>query len=479
MNTKHDVIIIGAGVGGLVCGCYLAKAGMKVLIIEKQSQPGGCCTSFYRKGFTFDSGVHYLGSCREGGIISGILEDFAINKRITLLRGKQTEKFLFPGHTINFWADTNRTRQELISHFPDERSNINSFFKFINTMDLINLVVKTQGLTFKEFLCQFFKNQRLKSILSCPLANLALSPSEASALSAIQLYREYILDGGYYPRGGIQEFPNLLAKRFNEYGGNILLSTGAKKILASRHRVKGVQVSSGQIFYSNYVISNADAIDTFKKMIDFKTEEASITSKLCVSSSAFSVHLGLNSILRNFDNQCVTWIFFTYDMDRCFNNNVKNSRKSEKPSIDYIACHFPTSIDNTLAPCNKSIIRLMLWKKYDSSLWWSTHKQILFARLSKKIGYLIPDLDRHIEIKEIATPVTYRNYTGNHNGAAFGWKSTVSQVKKSVFPSESSIKGLYTVGHWTTTGLGQSGIPMVALCGRYVSREVLRDKRLN
>ena len=54
-NDIYDAIIIGAGISGLVCGCYLAKAGMKVLIAEQHDKPGGYCTSFKREGFTFDA----------------------------------------------------------------------------------------------------------------------------------------------------------------------------------------------------------------------------------------------------------------------------------------------------------------------------------------------------------------------------------------------------------------------------------------
>ncbi|HDY75934.1 MAG TPA: NAD(P)/FAD-dependent oxidoreductase, partial [Candidatus Marinimicrobia bacterium] len=57
-QNTYDAVIIGAGIGGLVCGCYLAKAGMKVLIAEQHSKPGGYCTSFRRKGFTFDAAPH-------------------------------------------------------------------------------------------------------------------------------------------------------------------------------------------------------------------------------------------------------------------------------------------------------------------------------------------------------------------------------------------------------------------------------------
>ncbi len=84
-EDKYDVVIIGAGIGGLVCGCYLAKAGLKVLIVEQHYKPGGYCTSFERGGYTFDVGVHYLGSCRErDGVIYNILQDLSLLNKIKL-----------------------------------------------------------------------------------------------------------------------------------------------------------------------------------------------------------------------------------------------------------------------------------------------------------------------------------------------------------------------------------------------------------
>ncbi len=63
-SNAYDAAIIGAGLGGLVCGCYLAKAGMKVLIVEKHFKPGGYCTTFKRKDFTFDAAAHSFGGYR-------------------------------------------------------------------------------------------------------------------------------------------------------------------------------------------------------------------------------------------------------------------------------------------------------------------------------------------------------------------------------------------------------------------------------
>jgi phytoene dehydrogenase-like protein len=82
----YDAIIIGAGISGLVCGCYLAKAGMKVLVCEQHYKPGGYCTSFKKHGFTFDTAAHCFGGYRKGGMTRKIFEDLEIDKKIKIIR---------------------------------------------------------------------------------------------------------------------------------------------------------------------------------------------------------------------------------------------------------------------------------------------------------------------------------------------------------------------------------------------------------
>ncbi len=479
---KYDVVIVGAGISGLVCGCYLAKANVRVLIVEHHDKPGGYCTSFSRKGYTFDAAVHYLGSCRENeGIIYSILKDHSLLDKINLLRNDPCEKIIMPNETIYIRKDNENTREELKQKFPEEKGNIDRFFNFILSGELLSVIAKTRYISFEKLLNEFFIDPKLKIILSVPIGNLGIAPSKASALASVFLYREYILDGGYYPEGGIQSFPDLLACRFREYGGELLLSHDVSGIIVENRKVMGVKLREGDVIRSNIVVSNADAVNTFEKMTSCGCEESEKIRKLEMSPSAFIVYLGLNTDLEKvMERHFSTWLFSTYDVERCYDteNNYnlgKIDGRGKVFDLDYIICHFPSLIDKKLAPENRSIVRAMLWVKDENGATKYNYEEKIYKKIITKLEKIIPDIEKFIEVKEIAVPRTLNRYTLNSNGSALGLASTVAQVDKNYFPSQTSISGLYLTGHWVTNGIGQSGIPLVAYCGRNLAATLIRN----
>ena len=96
-QTKYDVIIIGAGIGGLVCGCYLSRKGAKVLVIEKNSEVGGYCRSFTKNGFTFNSYIRGFVGAKKGGIFNRILVDLGLENKLKLLRPEVYDEIQFAG----------------------------------------------------------------------------------------------------------------------------------------------------------------------------------------------------------------------------------------------------------------------------------------------------------------------------------------------------------------------------------------------
>lgn len=132
-DGSYDVIIIGAGIGGLVCGCYLAKAGMKVLIAERHSRPGGYCSSFSRKGYVFDAAAHCFGGYRKEGVTRAIFEELSLGGKVGVIQADPSNVVSTPDCRVRFWKDQERTIDEIQKVFPVEQNNLRSFLIFCSS----------------------------------------------------------------------------------------------------------------------------------------------------------------------------------------------------------------------------------------------------------------------------------------------------------------------------------------------------------
>ena len=113
-HQNYDVIIIGSGIGGLVCGCYLAKHGMKVLIIEKHTQTGGYCTSFTRDGYHFDVAVHSLRGVKEENQIGILFKDLNIKSSTLMTRIDPSDAIVFKNKRLHIYNDIDNTIRSFV-----------------------------------------------------------------------------------------------------------------------------------------------------------------------------------------------------------------------------------------------------------------------------------------------------------------------------------------------------------------------------
>lgn len=462
----YDAIIIGAGIGGLICGCYLAKAGMKVLIAEQHYKPGGYCTSFKRQGFTFDACAHSFGGYRKDGIVRKVFTELGIDKRVKIKRYDPSDIVVTPGYKISFRADLNETIKEFQAAFPDESNNIKSFFYFLNnpTPKFFAFMRKR---TFKDLLDQYFTNEKLKAILSFPLlGNGGLPPSLMSAFIGAQIFTEFLIDGGYYPEGGMQVLSDALAERFKELGGTLRLSDPVKKIKVKDDNVIGVVLGKANFISSKYVVSNCDARQTFLNLLgkrilskDFLTKITTMTPSL----SMFILYLGIDKYFDKFSKRRLTmWFLTDYNLDRAY----LSAKKGDFSSISRYMIH--------VSPEQKSIFAFVN-APFKDKKYWNNNKEKLSQSLIKRIEMdAMPYLSKHIIYKEMATPHTLYRYTLNYRGAAYGWAAMPSQLAVTDFMKPSFANGLYLTGHWTTQGLG---IPGVIYSGYDTAKLILRKER--
>ena len=460
---EYDAAIVGAGISGLVCGCYLAKAGLKTLIVEKNAKPGGYCTSFTRNGFRFDACVHSLGSLRRDGIIANILRELHIDKRINFIRYNPQDVIITPDDKIFFWNDLDKTISELQQKFPKESVNIKNFFQFINNCNGV-LLNSLKNITFQVFLDEYFSDIKLKSILSLPiLGNMGLPASQALALTAVTIFKEFILDGGYYPEGGIQKLPDIFLARFKELGGTVLSPSFVTKIVVKDNHVDGIEVNGKNFISAKYVISNSDATQTYKDLLSQDITSRDAINKLNVlkpSLSMFIVYLGIDSKIPKVHNGSSTWYLPRYDIEKIY----EYAKKEQIEKLNWFLVHF--------LPDNKSLLMLVNapFKNYD---YWIENKKKLIDGFIDKLGQVFPTLPKHIVFKDAATPYTLYKWTLNYKGAAYGWAGMPSQFSIEGFRQIMPIKNLYLTGHWTTL---VQGVPGVSYLGRDTAKLILAKK---
>lgn len=482
ISSRYDVVIIGAGIGGLSCANYLAKAGLKVLLVEKHYVPGGYCSSFKRSGYYFDAGAHYLGSCRRTGQLGKLLVDHGLEDRITFIRTNPSDVLVTRNREIRIWQEYERLVEEFQEQFPKESRQIRQFMDYMAKSNPLQLYVDLKDKTFSQILDGYFRDYEVKSAFSFPLGNLALPSTEASALTSVFLYREFIFDGGYYPKGGIQALPDVLLERFKEYGGDVLLLTPARTIITKNGKITGVKIKvNGKIemeVATSIVVANCDPYQLKDQLLG--EEIVSTLSRLQSlvqrkpSVSAIMVHLGVKQELRGIAKyESNVWFYPGNHIDEYYSALSHGELAFEKGFLFY---SIPSMHDKELLPKGKHSIQAIMEAPFQPRSVWEADglKQRMAEQIIQRLERFIPNLSRWIEVKMVAIPPTLRKYTSNYNGAMYGWASTPSQVGNRLSDNSLGVEGLFTVGHWSDIPTGHSGVTTVAASGRMVAKFVLK-----
>lgn len=469
---KFDAVVIGSGIGGLVCASYLSKAGIKVLVVEKHDRPGGYCSSFQRKGYHFDVGVHYLGGIKKG-VLGRILKELELEDEIVFKQFDPVDKIVMPENITYIRANPKDTIGDFKKSFPLEIKSIERFFKFIMQEDVMEIYKKTKNLTFKGLLDEFFSDFKLKATMGVLLGNIGTSYSETPAFTGVVLYRQYILDPGYYPKGGMQAFPEVLVRHIEKNGGELRFSRKIVKIHTKDNKVKEVEMDNGEVIKADIVVSNADATQTFLELLDVKSKELTATEKLIPSPSLFLLYLGLDKSIRTIlDNEYNIWYFSTYQIDKIHSDIKKNLLQDRLP---WVVSSFPSLHDVSNKSADIAAMLLIL-APFETPEFWGAFREALCEKMLDKISELVPNFNKYVKFKISATPRTLHKYTLNRNGSFVGWLSSVNQTKSHLLPQSASIHGLYLVGTWCTLGYpGQGGIPNVAASGRRGAMLALSD----
>ena len=470
MPQNYDIIIIGSGIGGLTAANYLASSGLSVVVFEQHNQIGGYCSSFSRKGFSFDVGVHYLGAANQSGTLGKIIQEFEIGDRLQFNSVDIPYRFFlkdFP--VIDILSGTDRRCLEgLIAAFPNEEKNLIKFISFLRK-DFYTSLSTLRKESFEILLNSFFENHTLKLCLNALLGNIGTPSSSSSALAGVILFREYILNDSLYPAGGMIALPRVLRNRAQSFGAEIRCAVPVRKVLVSDGKAQGVLLENGCEVFSRVVVSNTDPFQTFNSLNKKYARALDNIQNAEISPAVFMTYLGLKKkpTGKMFESNCSV-IVNTKGLDEDFSLYLDGGNNVAMPLM---AVSHPTRFDQTSGRQSSSLA-LLSFSQFKTKEFWCKNRE----KIRKKMIALLQQFSSFscddVEIEFDATPHTFFRYTRNWNGAAYGWAPTIKQVGLNIWPNNSSIENLFFVGHWSTGSLWRGGIPGAAYSGREVSKNV-------
>jgi len=538
MEEKHltdksfNSIVVGGGIAGLTSAVYLARSGQKVLLIEKNKEPGGLVNSFTRDGFHFEAGVRAL---EDAGIILPMLKDIGIELECV----KSPVSIGIENEIINIESlnDLEKYRELLVKLFPNSEIEINDFLKIIRKimkhMDVLygieNPVFKDlkrdrefifkkllpwlpkfiftvgkinrMNMPVEEYLSTIVKNPSLRDIIA---QHFFKNTPAFFALSYFSLYLDY-----FYPIGGVGKLSEALKNKILEYGGEIKTETKITEVLADKHVV--IDQSNNLYKYDNLIWA-AD-LKTLYKIIasegllpkaNIKFEETKTTMlQNRGTDSVFSLFLQVDEPLDSFRNIANGHFFYTpsksglgethrKELDELLNNFEKVTKEQVLSWLDKFTrlntyeISIPGLKDSKLVPPGKTgmIISLLaeydLFKKIQYAGWLNEFITELENRMLSVIsGSVYPMLKDKVTGRFSFSPLSIENRVGSSEGAIVGWafEKTMPVVNKIQISDRSvltPIPSIYQAGQWAYS---PAGVPMSILTGKLAADKIIKKMK--
>ncbi|MEE4198150.1 MAG: FAD-dependent oxidoreductase [Bacteroidales bacterium] len=434
--SNYDVVIIGSGLGGLLCGNILSKEGKKVCIIEKQHQFGGCLQTFKRKGNIFDTGIHYIGGMDQGQNLNQYFKYFGILDQLKLKRLDKDAFDIIHLKNKNYpMAQGFDHFIETFSHiFPKERANLveykNQIKKICEAFPLYNLEAKLNyeaELTFyekniQEFLQSITQNKTLQQVLAGNNFLYAGDPAK-TPLFIHALIENSFIESAWRFVDGSSQLADALIQEIKKHGGTLLKNREVVKLHIQKKSIEFAEINTGEKISGKNFISAVHPSQTLK-MIDEHNLRKSYRTRLSELENTISVFV-LYASLKPGRFKYLNSNYYHFKENDVW--TVPNYDPAKWPQ-NYLFLTPPSSESKQFAP---GAIAMTYMKYHEVVQWKDTtignrgsdykaFKQEKAEKFIDEINHQFPDFKKSIQYYETSTPLTYRDYTGTAEGSMYG-----------------------------------------------------------
>lgn len=486
-STREKVVVIGAGIGGLTAAALLAHRGYEVLILDQALVPGGCASTFRRRGFTFDVGATQVAGLEPGGIHHRIFAELEIDLPEATPCDPACAVYL-PGETepIRVWRDPEQWKAERQRQFPGSEpfwQLMADLFRYSWAFQLRDPVLPPRSLW---DLLQLMKAVRPDTLLTLPhtfstvgdaLRGYGLADdrrlrtfldlqlklySQVNAEETALLYAATALGvsqephGLFHLQGSMQVLSDRLVESLRRDGGKLLMRHTVEKIHTDNHRTTGVTIRNQKtdetwIEPADHIVANV----TVQNLVELLEEKAPQgyqrrVDKLPQASGAFVIYLGVDQSA--IPENCPPHLQFLYDYEGAIGEN--NSL--------FVSVSHP---GDGRAPAGKATIIASSFT--DPNIWWDGNyaelKQKYTEAAIARLAQFFNLNEETIVYQEAATPRTFQRFTARAQGIVGGIGQRIPTFGPFGFANRTPIKRLWLVGDSTHPGEGTAGVSYSAL----------------
>ena len=497
--SGKKLVIVGSGLGSLVCGAILSREGFEVTILEMNKQIGGNLQTFIRDKHVFDSGVHYVGGLSEGQNLYTIFKYLGIYDELPL---EKLDEIGFDRICLANDPNTYLMSQgyaafsrHLTEAFPLEKEAIDEYCRLVQQVcqdfPLYNLRTGTndgkiswmdQGC--RDVINRLTTNETLRKVLAGNNLLYAGEPELVPFYMQALVMNSYI-ESAWKVVGGGSKIASLLSRQIRKQNGRILTKRRVVKLHVEDDRIQAAETEDGNRVYGDHFISGIHPAITFD-MIDSPLIRSGFRNRLDNlenTLSAFTLNISLHPGILPYE----TCNYYCHLSDQVWADPDYDPK--DWPS-QYALFYSPDGKDREFARG----ITLMTYMNFNEVKSWSDtyntvahpsdrtaayqqFKEEKSQALIRAASARFPLLEKAIKSYYASTPLTYRDYMGTRDGSIYGIAKDYQNPLKTMIPVRTKISNLYLTGQNLNLH-GILGVTMSALLtsSQFIGLESLLDK---
>jgi len=478
---KYDLVVIGAGNGGLMTAARASQLGLKTLVVERHNMPGGAATSFVRGRFEFDASLHEIPDFGQGehrGELGRVFDQLGINVEMIPIKdafryvvekdGVRTLDITFPHgkeEVMKLIAEVCpedvEAMQKFFDAYEDMHAGLNYFGAARGKIDPEVLArehpnfMRIMSLSAGELFRALGMSEKCQSILSAYWPYQGTDIDTVDASRYLMMVYGYFVHGAYVPVMRSHSLSTAIVEQARKFGCKFLFNKEVTRVLTAQGRICGVQLDDGRTIETKAVVSNAYPEIVYSKLLDDRSLVPPFELKKANARQygfrAFSVYLGLDAPPEEIGINDYTVFLSTTDDSRLICQESK-TRFGKEYALD--VCCLNMAVPDCSPPGTTEMILTIsytddAWADVREEDYVKTKREVadqMITNVEKVMGYKIRE---HIEEIEIASPVTFARYMHSPQGSIYGyaslkWDGMSSRLLSSGM--EQTIPGLFFVG---------------------------------